>query len=130
MKLFLTLCAFVAINRICAQKQILTTDHIQISGLVDSSFSISFETIARQKAVKLGHFKVISHSGAFKKEYRRLSGVPLLPILEKVKITAQNPKELSEYYFVMSASDGYRVVFSWNELFNTPIGQNDLAFTR
>ena len=124
MKLFLTLCLAVLTNGLFAQKQTLTTDYIQIFGLVDSSFSISFETIAKQKPVKIGNFKVTNHLGEFKKEYKRLKGVPLLPILGKVKIHTKSPKELSEYYFVFLASDGYTVVFSWNEIFNTPIGQS------
>ena len=31
---------------------------------------------------------------------------------------------LSEYYFVFAASDGYKVVYSWNELFNTSVGES------
>jgi hypothetical protein len=30
---------------------------------------------------------------------------------------------LSECYFVFIASDGYKVVYSWNEIFNTKNGQ-------
>lgn len=124
MKLLLPLCLVMSAHGLLAQKQTLTTDQIQIFGLTDSSFSVSFESIAKQKSVKIGNFKITNHSGEFKKEYKRLKGVPLLPILEKAKIRAKNPKDLSEYYLVFKASDGYTVVFSWNELFNTPVGQS------
>ena len=39
-----------------------------------------------------------------------------------VEINAESPKVLSEYYFVCKANDGYTVVYSWNELFNTAVG--------
>ncbi|WP_134087864.1 hypothetical protein [Olivibacter sp. XZL3] len=41
----------------------------------------------------------------------------------------ESPKVLSEYYIVCIAKDGYKVVFSWNELFNTPIGDSVLVVT-
>ena len=33
------------------------------------------------------------------------------------------------YYFTCIASDGYKVVFSWNELFNTATGNTVYIFT-
>jgi len=33
---------------------------------------------------------------------------------------------LSEYYITCIAIDGYKVVFSWNEIFNTEIGNHIL----
>jgi hypothetical protein len=34
------------------------------------------------------------------------------------------PKLFSSMYFTCVGSDGYKVVYSWNELFNTPVGDN------
>jgi len=36
---------------------------------------------------------------------------------------------LSEYYFVCIASDNYKVVFSWNEIFNTDTGKSVYIIT-
>ena len=33
------------------------------------------------------------------------------------------------FYFVFIASDGYRVVFSWNEIYNTETGNNFFIVT-
>ena len=41
-----------------------------------------------------------------------------------MKIKAKSPKVLSEFYFKCIASDGYTVVYSWNELYNTETGNN------
>jgi hypothetical protein len=46
----------------------------------------------------------------------------LKDILNKVEIEAEAPKALSEYYFVCIASDNYKAVFSWNEIFNSATG--------
>ena len=55
--------------------------------------------------------------------------VALLYILQKLNITATSPKLLSEYYFVFRGSDGYAVVYSWNEIFNTDIGNSIFIVT-
>ena len=35
----------------------------------------------------------------------------------------------SKIYFVFKASDGYKVVFSWNEIYNTDSGNNFFIVT-
>ncbi|MEO7768070.1 MAG: molybdopterin-binding protein, partial [Ferruginibacter sp.] len=40
-----------------------------------------------------------------------------------------NPKLLSEYYFVCIAADNYKVVFSWNEIFNNETGKHAIIIT-
>ncbi len=59
-----------------------------------------------------------------KKEYKNVKGVLLTDLLKDVHITVESPKQLSEFYFVFKATDGYTVVFSWNELFNTETGNS------
>lgn len=107
-----------------AQRPFVPTDSIRIFGMVDSLFTIPFEEITRNDKTDLSNFKVTNHRGEFKKEYKSLSGVQMLPILEKIKIKVGKPRELNEYYLIFRASDGYAVVFSWNEIFNTEIGQS------
>jgi len=107
-----------------AQRVPVPTDSIRIFGMIDSIFTVSFEEIARNDKSDLENFKVTNHRGEFKKEYKNVKGVKLLKILEKIKIGVGKPRELSEYYLIFKASDGYAVVFSWNEIFNTEIGQS------
>jgi hypothetical protein len=90
--------------------------------MVDSLFSVSFEEIAKGDKTMLDSYKVTNHRGEFKKEYRNIEGVKMLSILERIKIKAEKPRELSECYLIFRASDGYAAVFSWNEIFNTEIG--------
>ena len=53
---------------------------------------------------------------------KNIKAVPLKPVLADLKIKAEQPRQLSEFYFVAIAADGYKVVFSWNEVFNNPLG--------
>lgn len=106
------------------QKPVEVTDEITIFGQVDNSTTISFSTIAKLPTTTLADFKITNHLGDFKKEYKNLKLVALLEILEKINITTTSPKLLSEYILIFRGSDGYTVVYSWNELFNTDIGKS------
>ena len=44
--------------------------------------------------------------------------------MSKAELDAENPKVLSEFYFVIVATDNYKIIFSWNEIFNTQTGKN------
>lgn len=107
-----------------SQKTIESTTEFKIMGLVDKPMTISFADLEKEKVVALGDFKVTNHLGEFRKEYKNVKGVSLLTFLKNINITAPSPKVLSEYYFIFKATDGYTVVASWNELFNTEIGDS------
>lgn len=72
----------------------------------------------------IGDLKIVNHDGEFRRDYKELKGVLLTDILKNVEISVSAPRYLSECYIIMKATDGYSVVFSWNELFNTEIGLN------
>jgi hypothetical protein len=55
-------------------------------------------------------------------EAKQLKGILLRDVLESIEIKSESPKQLSEFYFVCKATDGYKVVFSWNEIHNSKVG--------
>lgn len=105
-----------------AQETVKATNQFTISGLVDKPMTISYSDLAKGKIVEIGNVKITNHLGEFKKEYKNLKGVRLLDVLKNINITSTSAKLLSEFYFVFKASDGYSFVASWNELYNTEIG--------
>lgn len=40
-------------------------------------------------------------------------------MLGQISFNVSKPKELHKYYFVLEATDNYRAVLSYNEIFNT-----------
>lgn len=115
--LFLTKTSF-------SQKSVESTSEFTIMGLAEKPITISYTDLEKEKVVSLGDFKVTNHLGEFRKEYKNVKGVALLTFLKNINITSPSPKVLSEYYFIFKATDGYAVVASWNELFNTEIGDS------
>ena len=55
---------------------------------------------------------------------RRYAGCLLRDVLAAATPIESKPRQLRRSYIVASASDGYEVVFSWAELFVSPIGDN------
>ena len=65
--------------------------------------------------------QITNHLKEYKSTLKNIKGVLLRDILSKI-----SPKVLSEYYITCIAEDGYKVVFSWNEIFNTTVGDHIL----
>ena len=58
-------------------------------------------------------------------------GILLPELLKEAAIKEDERHALRRTYVVAIATDGYQAVFSWGELFNTPVGQGVLvAFER
>ncbi|MCP9763956.1 hypothetical protein [Lacihabitans soyangensis] len=112
-----------------SQKNVESTNEFVIKGLVETPKTITFADLQNKQTVEIGDFKITNHVGEFRKEYKNMKGVPLLSLLNDIKITTESPKLLSEYYLILKASDGYSVVLSWNELFNTDLGNSFFIVT-
>ncbi len=106
------------------QAQVKATSSFTIAGEVFSSLTISIADLKKWKEVAIGDLVITNHLGEKKSEAKGLKGILLKDILQTLEIKSENPKVLSEYYFVCVASDGYKVVYSWNELFNTSVGES------
>jgi hypothetical protein len=74
--------------------------------------------------VQIGDIKLTDHTGAFEHQDGNLKGILLKNILNHSQWLAVSPKLFSRIYFVCTGIDGYKVVYSKNELFNTPAGDN------
>ncbi len=105
-------------------QQIKVTSSFTISGEVFAPLTVSVMDFKKWKEVAIGDLVITNHLGEKKSEAKALKGILLKEILQTVEIKSESPKVLSEYYFVFTASDGYKVVYSWNELFNTAVGES------
>ena len=107
----------------------LPTKSFTISGEVKTEIVYTIADVKKLPEVPIGTIIITNHLGEKKSEAKDLKGVPLKQVLEQVSITTESPKVLSEYYFVCKATDGYTVVFSWNEIFNTVVGESVFIIT-
>lgn len=56
------------------------------------------------------------------------NGVTLRALLDRAQVISKNHNDVKKMVIIASASDGYAVVYSWSEIFNSPIGESVLIF--
>ena len=107
-----------------AQRQLLPTIKINITGKIKIDYDININEIeSKNEIVSLPTMIIKNHEGIIKDSVKSCKGILLKTFLTKIEFDIKKPRELNQFYFVISASDGYKVVFSWNEIFNTNIGE-------
>ena len=100
------------------------TSSFQIMGKVKHEKTLTWNELAAYTVTRLSDVIITNHLGEKKGMATGLKGILLKNVLESLELDTDSPKKLSEFYFVCVASDGYKVVFSWNELFNTSTGNS------
>ena len=113
-----------------AQKSITATERFTVEGNVKQPLSFSLDDLKGLPLVTLDSLVILNHLLERKSSIKNIKGVLLKDILSKLSIDQSNPKLLSEYYFVCTASDNYKVVFSWNEIFNNETGKHVMVITQ
>jgi hypothetical protein len=107
-----------------AQSYGTQTHQFSIVGKVKQESIITMDSLNSYPLKTIGDIKVTDHTGAFKHQDDKLKGVLLKDILNHSQWAVAGPKFFSTMYFTCVGTDGYKVVYSWNELFNTPVGDN------
>jgi hypothetical protein len=125
MKKYLTLLFILVCGSAFAQEnpQYKPTHQFSITGQIKKESVITLDSLNSYPLKDIGNIKVTDHVGNFKHGDENLKGVLLKDILNHYQPNA-TPHLYSQFYFVCVGSDGYKVVYSWNELFNTEIGDH------
>ncbi len=124
------------------KKLVLLTFFIGLNAIAQDSNSITLETPTSRPPVivtyehlktytihSLDSLQLRNHLLEYKGTLKKCKGILLKELLTNVPFGAASPKAVSECFIVCTATDGYKVVFSWNELFNSPTGEHTLILT-
>lgn len=113
------------------KSHILSTDSLKILGRVKSSVVYRLGDLDTFTQISAKDQFIYNHNGSLKQRISGIKGIPIKRLLADVEFDykTEMPKSLNEFYFVCVASDGYKVVFSWNEIYNTEIGNGVLLIT-
>lgn len=104
-------------------------EHLQftIAGKVSKPLNVTLESLKAYKTITLDSMVIYNHLQQRKGSIKNIKGVLLKDIISQVEIVSESPKKLSEYYIVCIATDNYKVVYSWNEIFNSETGNHVLV---
>ena len=100
-----------------------------VRGAVDNPIVFDISAIKKYVATDLGDVVVKNHRGRDKKVAKNVKGVLLKTMLDSVHVKVDKPKQYSELLIVLMATDGYKNVYSWNELMNTDVGYHVFVIT-
>ena len=106
-----------------------TSESFTVSGEVLKAETINIAMLSGYTPVHLDSLRIYTHDMQPKGLMKNINGVLLKDILTAIPFNNENPKMLSEYYIECQATDGYKVIFSWNELFNSEAGNHVMIIT-
>jgi hypothetical protein len=112
-----------------AQHDMPPTSEFTISGSVKNAKSFSIKDLEMLRSDSLGALVVRNKKGDEKAIVKEMKGVLLTSLLDSAGIVASKHREYSELVVILTASDGYTNVYSWNELYNTEIGKHVYLIT-
>lgn len=111
-----------------AAKHSGTPSHVvRVSGAVKATREFTVAALKQMSGRDSGVMPVVCASGATVATVRNFRGVRLTELLDRVGIDEQGHKDTRRMVVIARATDGYVVTFSWNELFNTDIGNGVLV---
>lgn len=103
------------------------TTQITVSGEVDRQLKLSVRDLRRLPAWKTAHLPPSGRHGARSKQSRNYTGVLLTNLLDQAGMRHQSRNDLKRMVIIARASDGYEAIFSWGELYNSPVGEGVLV---
>jgi hypothetical protein len=106
-----------------------SSDSIVVKGNIKTPMVITPASLSAYKKVTLGNVVIKNHEGKPKDTLINVQGVLLKDILTKAELDEPNFKKFSEFSIIVKCTDDYTVVYSWNELFNSPTGNATYIIT-
>jgi hypothetical protein len=115
---------FLACYSVNAQRTATPSEALKIEGKIKAEKTFSIADLDAYPKAAIADQTLYNHKGEVKSTVKDMKGVLLKTVLESIEFDYDKPKELNELYFVFIATDGYKVVFSWNEIYNTEVGNS------
>ena len=130
--LFVLTCMVLA-NTAYADKKVddaskYVTTQLRISGAVEHPLQLSVDDLRKFPPQKINEIPMVCQSGANLGNKENLKGVLLKDILEKAAVVSKEHNDVKKMVLIATASDGYKVVFSWSEVFNSAIGDGVMVY--
>jgi DMSO/TMAO reductase YedYZ molybdopterin-dependent catalytic subunit len=104
------------------------SDAITVGGAVEHPLTLRVADLEQFPPQQLGEVAMICDSGVNLSKEQNLKGVLLRDILNKAQLKAANPRDLRKMVVIANATDHYKAVFSWAEIFNSATGDKVIVY--
>lgn len=100
---------------------------LRIVGRVTNPLSIPIDTLHAMDCLELGDLPMICGSGEPKGRIGACRGVLLAELINQAEVVVKEHNDTKKMFVVATSDDGYKAVFSWQEIFNSPNGDGILV---
>jgi DMSO/TMAO reductase YedYZ molybdopterin-dependent catalytic subunit len=97
---------------------------VSVSGKIKHPMVLTVESLKNMKVFNGNGAKIMCNSGEHKKTMKTFKAVLLRDVLDSASIIMDRKKDRGKFIIVVTASDQYTVVFSYNELYYGKAGNN------
>lgn len=116
------------------KNQLYESDKLEVMGLVDRPTILTIDSLKKLNVYTSGPFHVKSRTGDVRQEFKSFKAVLLKEIVKRAGIKIENASEMARYnyekgsyYIVLTATNGYRVMYTYNELMFTTVGDHAMV---
>ena len=95
---------------------------LRVTGRVVNPLMLELADIRGMEAEEFQDLFIVCGTGTPKDCIKRCRGVLMEKIIQKADALKEEHNDTKKMFIVATADDGYKVVFSWQEIFNTAIG--------
>jgi DMSO/TMAO reductase YedYZ molybdopterin-dependent catalytic subunit len=110
----------------CAHAQPTTAAALTVKGSVERELAFTIDELKRFPVQRIEDVRIVRETGSSTgtpEIARRYTGCLLRDVLDRAKLVEKNRFDLRKSVVIATASDGYRAIFSWAELYLSPIGE-------
>jgi hypothetical protein len=111
------------------QKTDQPTNDFVVTGQIKKELKFTLSDIEKYPSKTIGDVVITNHLGEPRGTAKQLTGILVKDLLKDLELKEETPKRFSEFYMTFVAVDNYKVVYSWNEIFNSPTGDNLFLIT-
>jgi hypothetical protein len=94
-----------------------------VSGRVEAPLDVDIDLLRSMDQLQLEDLPMTCGSGEPKGRVGRCRGVLLADILNRAQVIVADHNDTKKMYVVAASGDGYKTVFSWQEIFNSANGE-------
>lgn len=101
---------------------------LTVTGMVETPLTLKVADLRQLPPANGGEIAVTRHNGDKAETITSYKGVRLRDILDKAVLDAPGHNDVKKLAIIATATDGYAVVFSWGELYNSPAGEGVIVY--
>lgn len=96
---------------------------LRICGRVEAPLEVDIDILKAMDTIEAKDLRLICGSGEPRGRISHCRGALLSDLINMADVVIEDHNDTKKMYIVAASADGYKAVFSWQEIFNSPVGE-------